>query len=94
MTEHELAARERVTVRTVREWRQKGTGPKFRKLGPGRGALVRYRWVDYLAWREETVTVEHGIPNAPAGPQLTSQEDVRNMCEGAPQRKHRRLPPH
>jgi hypothetical protein len=56
MTEHELAARERVTVRTVREWRQKGTGPKFRKLGPGRGALVRYRWVDYLAWREETVT--------------------------------------
>ncbi len=40
MTEHELAARECVTVRTVREWRQKGTGPKFRKLGPGRGALV------------------------------------------------------
>ena len=62
MTESELAELERVTVRTVREWRQRGTGPPYRKLGPGKSALVRYPVAQYRTWRESTIvesTAEH-----------------------------------
>jgi hypothetical protein len=55
LTEHELAELERVTVRTVREWRQRGGGPPFRKLGPGKAALVRYPVAQYRAWRQSTI---------------------------------------
>jgi hypothetical protein len=62
LTEQELADLERVKVRTVREWRARGTGPVYRKLGPGRGAAVRYPVAEYRAWRRGTVvrsTAEH-----------------------------------
>jgi hypothetical protein len=54
MTETELAELERVSVRTVREWRQRGIGPPYRKLGPGKAAPVRYPVAEYRTWREST----------------------------------------
>jgi hypothetical protein len=38
--------------KTLANWRCQGKGPKFTKLGDGRGAPVRYRWVDVNAWLE------------------------------------------
>jgi hypothetical protein len=55
LTERELADLERVKVRTVREWRVRGNGPPYRKLGPGRAAPVRYPVAEYRAWRSSTV---------------------------------------
>jgi hypothetical protein len=55
LTERELAELERVTVRTVREWRQRGGGPPFRKLGPGKAAPVRYPIAQYRAWRQTNI---------------------------------------
>jgi hypothetical protein len=42
-------------VRTVREWRQRGGGPPFRKLGPGKAAPVRYPIAQYRAWRQTNI---------------------------------------
>jgi hypothetical protein len=42
MTERELAMLEGVSVRTLQQWRQLGTGPRYRKLGPGKKSPVRY----------------------------------------------------
>jgi hypothetical protein len=55
LTEQELADLERVNVRTVQNWRQRGVGPPYRKLGPGRAAPVRYPVRDYREWRASTV---------------------------------------
>jgi excisionase family DNA binding protein len=48
LTEEELARYLKVTVRTVRNWRAEGTGP--RPLRAGRG--VRYRRRDVDEWLE------------------------------------------
>jgi excisionase family DNA binding protein len=48
LTEQELAKLLKVTVRTVRNWRAEGTGP--RPLRAGRG--IRYRRRDVDAWLE------------------------------------------
>jgi hypothetical protein len=47
LSEHEISWLEGVSVRTVRDWRLRGTGPNYRH-----GGGVRYpiRW--YLEWRE------------------------------------------
>jgi predicted DNA-binding transcriptional regulator AlpA len=55
LTETELAELEQLSVRTIREWRQKGTGPPYRKLGPGKMAPVRYPVAAYRAWREQNL---------------------------------------
>jgi hypothetical protein len=46
LTNEDLAARYKVGLGTVREWRAKGTGPLVTKLGQ----LVRYHIDDVLAW--------------------------------------------
>jgi predicted DNA-binding transcriptional regulator AlpA len=38
--EHEVASLLRVDRATLRRWREKGTGPKFLRIGP---KLIRYR---------------------------------------------------
>lgn len=56
MTERELAMLEGVSVRTFQQWRQLGTGPRYRKLGPGKKSPVRYPVEAYQEWRSATVS--------------------------------------
>jgi hypothetical protein len=49
MTEGQTAELTNVAVKTLRNWRVRGDGPKFAKLG----ALVRYRRRDVVAWVEQ-----------------------------------------
>ena len=46
LTIEDLAARYKVGVGTVREWRYKGTGPVVTKVG----GFVRFALSDVLAW--------------------------------------------
>jgi hypothetical protein len=39
-----------VSPRTLERWRVEGTGPSFRKLGPGKRAKVLYRRGDLDTW--------------------------------------------
>jgi len=47
MTSDEVAARAKVTVRTLRNWAKAGIGPAPVKLGP---RVVRYRKDEVDAW--------------------------------------------
>lgn len=47
LTDVELAKLAKRSPRTFRLWRQKGTGPKYVRIGE-RG--IRYRWGDWLAY--------------------------------------------
>jgi excisionase family DNA binding protein len=49
LTEQELAALLKVSVRTVRAWRIEGTGPPSLRIGRG----VRYRRRDVDTWLEQ-----------------------------------------
>lgn len=46
LTEHELAERLRLSVRTLQRWRWQGKGPAYLKLG----RRVVYRLADVEAW--------------------------------------------
>ncbi|MFW0170515.1 helix-turn-helix transcriptional regulator [Rothia sp. P4278] len=50
LTVKELAAREKVSVNTVRQWRMRGEDPRSFVAG---GRYVRYRLSDVLAWEEQ-----------------------------------------
>ena len=50
LTEKDLAELEGVSVRTLQKWRQRGCGPRFRKVG----TLVRYPVAWIREWREST----------------------------------------
>jgi hypothetical protein len=54
LTEQEIAMLERVSVRTVQGWRQKGGGPPFKKTAGPQGA-VRYPVAEYRLWREQRI---------------------------------------
>jgi Helix-turn-helix domain len=45
-TDEEAALRLNVSPSLMRSWRCRGIGPNYRKLGPGRGAPVRYSDAD------------------------------------------------
>jgi hypothetical protein len=47
--EHEVARIIGVQVKTLRNWRVQGVGPRFVRTGR---KLVRYRLADVLAWQE------------------------------------------
>jgi hypothetical protein len=49
LTNEDLAARYKVGLGTIREWRAKGTGPRVTKIGQ----LVRYAVDDVLRWEAE-----------------------------------------
>jgi hypothetical protein len=56
VTTDELAAHLKdVPPKTLAEWRSRGVGPRYIKVG----RYVRYRWADVLAW-EASRTVETG----------------------------------
>lgn len=46
----ELAERLGVSVGTLANWRWRGEGPQYVKLGSGRSSPVRYRAEDVAAW--------------------------------------------
>jgi hypothetical protein len=48
-TEQELAARWKISIKTLQDWRFRGFGPKFLKLGKN----VRYPISEILAFEEE-----------------------------------------
>jgi predicted DNA-binding transcriptional regulator AlpA len=49
LTEHDVAPIIGVRVKTLRNWRVQGLGPRFVRTGR---KLVRYRLSDVLAWQE------------------------------------------
>jgi len=51
----EVAAIFGVNVRTVARWRRVGTGPAFRKLGPGVTSPIRYERAEVLAFGKKTL---------------------------------------
>lgn len=50
LTPQEVASRWRVDVKTLSNWRVKGRGPHFVKLGEGRNTRVLYRPEDIEAY--------------------------------------------
>jgi hypothetical protein len=52
MTTVEAAAYLRVSPRTLEDKRVDGTGPRYFKVGPGKGAKVVYRPEDLDVWLE------------------------------------------
>jgi hypothetical protein len=53
LDEDGVAARYKVTPRTVRRWREMRTGPDWFYASEGRN--VRYRLVDLIAWEKDRV---------------------------------------
>jgi len=51
LTPAELAERLGVSVRTLTDWRYRGIGPRFLKVG----VHIRYRVADVLAWEQTRV---------------------------------------
>ncbi|MFF0704983.1 helix-turn-helix transcriptional regulator [Streptomyces tendae] len=52
ITPAEFAAIARVRPGTPAQWRHRGVGPEWFKLGSGRTSRVLYRRSDVLAWLE------------------------------------------
>ena len=51
LTTEQLAAITGISRQTFEGWRcKKNGGPKFKKLGP---QIIRYRWADYVLWRDQ-----------------------------------------
>lgn len=52
LTREEAAAFLKISVHQLRRMAAENRGPKFRKHGTARGAAVRYRVADLLAWQD------------------------------------------
>lgn len=50
LTPTEVGRLTKLSVSTLKDKRWRGTGPKYRKLSPGRGGRIRYRRGDVLDW--------------------------------------------
>ena len=50
LTPAEVACERKISPQTLANWRWKGVGPPYTKLGDGRFAPVRYRRSDVEAW--------------------------------------------
>lgn len=53
LTAKDLAKRWSINVQSLNNWRLKGRGPAFIKLGEGRNSHIRYREADVLAFEEK-----------------------------------------
>lgn len=60
LTEKQVAARLKVSVRTLQNWRWLDIGPAYFKLTPGRGGRVRYRSQDVASWEQQKVNEQCG----------------------------------
>jgi hypothetical protein len=56
----ELAARWRLSVKTLTNWRVKRVGPRWRKLGAGRNARVVYPMAEIVAFEAGEGAVDKG----------------------------------
>lgn len=56
MTTAEAAAFLRVSSRTLEDWRLRGGGPRFRKMG----RLVRYHTADLIAFADQDIRANTG----------------------------------
>ena len=65
LTEKELAARWKLTIRTLQGWRSKGIGPRYVRLGK---RSIYYRLEDVEAYEKANVA---GNPRPPEGWDLT-----------------------
>ncbi|MFF3063020.1 helix-turn-helix transcriptional regulator [Oerskovia sp. NPDC057915] len=64
-----------VDVRTLAGWRHKNTGPAFVRIGPGRGATVRYREDVVTAWLDaHTITTRAAETIAAQAPPFTAEQ--------------------
>ena len=61
LNENQVAQRLGVSIATIRRWRLRNTGPRFRKIG----ASVRYAADDLTAWIESQPS--DGAPTERAG---------------------------
>ncbi len=52
--EREAAALLGLSVKTLRQWRWRGVGPDYLKLGDGRGAAVRYEVAALEAYKSKS----------------------------------------
>lgn len=50
LTQEEFAALARVNPQTPAQWRKRGTGPKWLKLGDGPTSPIRYKRSDIREW--------------------------------------------
>lgn len=57
LTAPEAAARISIHPVTLAQWRRKGRGPKFQKLGTGKAARIRYHVKDIDAWMRSSKKV-------------------------------------
>jgi hypothetical protein len=61
LTTNELAARWKLNPKSLSNWRSKGIGPVYVKLGEGRSCKIVYRVEDIQAFEQRNVQ----IPGAP-----------------------------
>jgi len=65
LTQQEVAEMLNVSVGTVENWRYRGVGPAYIKLGPGtRGTKVRYRIEDVEAFERKMTVQPNTVQNA------------------------------
>jgi predicted DNA-binding transcriptional regulator AlpA len=74
LTEREVAEQFKVSMNTLARWRLTGDGPKYKKLGDGKGARVRYRQADVDAYIEEHVW-------SSTSEQTVSEQQSQRDCE-------------
>ena len=79
LTPAELAERLGVSVRTLTDWRYRGIGPRFLKVG----VHIRYRVADVLAW--EQTRVRGGV--AGCGPRTTPRRRRTGALRGSAESK-------
>jgi predicted DNA-binding transcriptional regulator AlpA len=60
LTPAELAARLQTPTAVLANWRYKGTGPKFVKIGGGIRGNIRYRASDVEAWLDAQTRTQTG----------------------------------
>ena len=58
LTPDQVAQRYQVSEATLKEWRYKGRGPKFLRIGK----RVRYREADLLRWEQEQEAAARAHP--------------------------------
>lgn len=52
LTIEQLSDRLQIEVKTLRDWRYKGTGPKGTKFGTARSSPIRYDLADVIEWEK------------------------------------------
>ena len=94
LTRDEAAAFLKISVHQLRRMAAENRGPKFRKHGTARGAAVRYRVADLLAWQDNPdLTVgcarPANMPNYPRPCGIVLQKTTVTTTAVRPPRLHK-----